>query len=329
MEQIEIHFNESRNEMEIICCENCRWNGQQGEYHRTRCESCKQGNGLLYFQSIPTAAELFVEFFQAGHYPQMKSLEHQMKGNKKKNQLGIVDVLREKLEARENKRHEFKDFNVVAKFVAKSVYDVNQRGINEYLHEYYGLFLPIAKIDYTKAKKEGKLDIIKPFIQYTPYSVVPYFNKHGKLEMPNNDFSCKSVNDLVKTWRKLKMEHQQLEQSYETLKKQMEKCPVLQKARKLEHKFGSLSLKAKNPIYSMTRMIEELGEEFVLEYGQPDPFKLEQLALQGIFNMRELDQFKTLIDVRLDFVVMPLDSERKAMEFHTSKQMLAAQNRRK
>jgi len=257
----------------------------------------------------------------------MKLLEHQMKGDHKNHQFGVVDVLREKLESHENKRHEFEDLNVVAKFVPKSEYDVDQRGINEYLNDYYGLFLPIATIDYMKAKKEGKLDVLKPFIKVVPRSVVPYFNKSGKIEKPDLDYTGAKVKDLVKRWCALHREYQHLEEAYESLKKRMEKCPVLAKAGKVEHEFGSLSLKAKNPIYDMTKIIEELGEDFLLEYGKPDSYKLDQLMLQGVFNEKELEPFKTLKNIRLDFVVMPLDSERKAMEFFTSKQRQAAQNR--
>lgn len=123
-------------------------------------------------QEPSLAAELMERFMEEGKYP----LLNQQKGKIDK----LTTSVRKKLEESEVKRHEFSEFNMVGKFIAKKVYETDYIALNEYLYD-IGLLLQVAEIDNNAI--DGNVlyfDMIQDFKLSDSFYIKPNFNKAGK-----------------------------------------------------------------------------------------------------------------------------------------------------
>ncbi|MGN7300423.1 hypothetical protein [Ferdinandcohnia sp. SAFN-114] len=107
----------------------------------------------------------------------------------------------------------------------------------------------------------------------------------------------------------------------------MLQCKELHQEKKISHEYGSVSLVANDPLYDINAIYEDFGEEMLIQYGKPDSEKLQQFIQKGIITKKEIDQFKTVVDIRLDFIMMNLDTEKQMMSMLQNRTIQASQNR--
>ncbi len=300
-------------------CQSCKFNNQLPEFELKRCKKCSRTDRTL-FEPIPGAADIMESIIDNGMYPSYSRA--------KKEDEGIKKAMENRLKHSEVRRHELKNTNLVAKFVPKKISKVDHQGLNEFLDD-MGLLQFIATFDSAKIKKDTLLQQQLIAYQLEPtYFVKPNFNKAGN---EKNAFSyveddSMSLEDLAQTLVQIKSRLDSYKSNYEKAKKQMILCPELLKKKKVSHKYGSVSLLENNPVYDIQAIYEELGSEFLIQYGKADSSLLAKYIEKGYFPKSAIEKFKTVIDIRLDFVVMDLDTERKNFEILHSKTMKAARN---
>lgn len=282
-------------------------------------------------QKPSLAAELMEKFMEDGKYP----LLNQQKGKIDK----LTSSVRKRLEESEVKRHEFNEFNMVGKFIAKKVYHTDYIALNEYLYD-IGLLLQVAEIDNNAI--DGNVlyfDMIQDFKLSDSFYIKPNFNKAGKvLNKGNSPFEVPEewpIEDMVKQISILKPQVKGLKGEYEHLKRKLMRLPEIQKIQSfpkdmrvpIPHKYGSLSLVANSAKYDIPAIYDYIGEWLLIEYGKPNSELLERFILNGTISKRDIDQFKTLKDIRLDFTVMTLEDEKKMIDMLDDKNKRAAANR--
>jgi hypothetical protein len=141
---------------------------------------------------------------------------------------------------------------------------------------------------------------------------------------------------MARTLSILKPQVKALSNQYEHLKKKISKLPEVQsmmflpkeKRKPIPHKYGSLSVLANDAKYDISAIYDYIGEWLLIEYGVPNSKLLEDFILNGTIKKSDIDQFKTINDIRLEFSVMALEDERKLLEMLDQKNMIAAANRR-
>ncbi|WP_209124508.1 hypothetical protein [Alkalihalobacillus sp. BA299] len=301
-------------------CE-CKFDG----FELVRCETCleyekfKEG---LETEPTEVAGSIMEDLLENRFYQRMKMAEDNTKAIKK--------TLREQLESHESKRHEFKNHNLVAKFVAKKVANTDYEGLNEFLND-IGLLVPTVKLNHKDIKKDALLlDAFSPYQLEQKYKLHIAFNKEGKLikQYPTQSFEEQCINELIDSYSNWNSEHKRLVTQYEETKIELLACPILKKEKKVSHKYGSVSRVALDPEYNISQIYDELGADFLIRYGKPDSEKLQEFVYKGLLSQKDIDQFKQVIDIRLDFIVLTLDAEERMLSMLHNKKMIAAQNRR-
>jgi len=301
-------------------CENCRFNAERPEFNLKRCKACSRTDRAS-FEKIPNAAEIMQELMVKGTYPSLKNVESRIKTIKKTIQYQLKDS--------EVKRHEYSSYNVVAKFVPKKISEIDYVGLNEYLHD-IGLLIPVIKIDHKEIKNdELLLETLKAYQLEPTYYVKPSFNKLGRELNAPSPFKTEewSINHLLGTYVNLVPQLDNYQYEYEKAKKIMLACKELRQEKKLSHEYGSVSLVANEPKYDIQSIYDDFGEDTLIQYGRPDNEKLQQFIQKGSITTKEIDQFKTIVDVRLDFVVMNLDTEQQMLSMLQNRTIQASQNR--
>lgn len=275
------------------------------------------------------AGKILETFIEEGFYPDLKQTEGKIKI--------LTSTMKERLKQSESKRHEFTKYNLVGRFVAKKIYDVDVISLNEYLYD-IGLLIQVSEIDNKKIKtNELYLDIIEPFKLKDTFYIKPNFNKAGKelIHVPENFVvnDTWSLDDMASSLAVLKPQLKDLKYKYEKLKRailktdEMQKLMEKPKRESIPHKYGSLSLLTNQPLYDIPAVYDYIGEWMLIEYGTPNAERLEQFILNGTITKKEIEQFKTIKDIQLDFSVMTLEDERKILEMLDNKNMIAASNR--
>lgn len=277
------------------------------------------------------AAQMFENFIEEGNYPQLKQTE-------KKVQL-LTSSMKKRLEYSESKRHEFERYQLVGRFVAKKIYETDTVSLNEYLND-LGLLLHVVEIDNKKIQENMLyMDMIQDFKKQDTFSIKPSFNKIGKtLGTLPKTFEVTdqwSLTDMARTLSILKPQVKALTNRYEKLKRELSKLQEIQKMMFLPkekrttiaHKYGSLSVVANAARYDISAIYDYIGEWLLIEYGTPNSKLLEQFILNGTIAKRDIDQFKSVKDLRLDFSVMTMEDERRLLEMLDHKHMTAAANR--
>lgn len=135
----------------------------------------------------------------------------------------------------------------------------------------------------------------------------------------------------------LKPKMKALNKEYEKLKWNLMQLEEFQKLKQIpkeqrepiKHKYGSLSLVANPAKYDISAIYDYLGEGILIEYGVPNSKLLEPFILNGMISKKDLKQFRTFKDIRLDFSVMTLEDEQKILEMLDQKNIMAAWNRKR
>ncbi|MCM3443555.1 MULTISPECIES: hypothetical protein [Metabacillus] len=293
-------------------CGNCRLNNESIHFDIKVCKKCSRTN-RAFFEPKPNAAEIMENLIQEGTYGLLKETESKLKA--------IKNSMYMHLRESEAKRHEFEKFNVVAKFVPKKIFDVDYKGIVQYLFYYLTpeLVCKAIKIDVKSLKENQELrEELENYKRNPSYYVKPSFNKVGKELVRSSDFDYEGykLNYLAETFKNLNPSLKQYEELYDRAKIEMLECSELQERKKLSHSYGSVSLIANQPEYKIFKLFEDYGEDFLIKNCLPDSSKVQWYIDSGLLAKSDIDAFKTINDIRLDFIVMPLDVEREIMSMN-------------
>lgn len=278
-----------------------------------------------------SAAKLMESFIENGQYQMLKKTEKDIKS--------LTAKVREQLEKSESKRHEFTNYNLVGRFTAKKIYEVDLLGLNEYLYN-LGLLTQVVDID-AKRIKENVLyhDLIQEFKLPDTYYVKPSFNKLGKEAIKGNDHLnneiVEDLNDIMSKLKDLKPQLNSLNYQYDGLKKELldsneikELMSISKEKRKsIAYKFGSISLVSNTPKYDIPYIYDCLGEGLLIDYGKPNSALLDTFITNGTITQKEIDQFRVVKDIRLDFSIMTLEDESKMLGMLDRKQKATIANR--
>lgn len=276
------------------------------------------------------AVSLFESFMDK--YAHLKQTEKKVKV--------LTNTLKARLEKSEQKRHEFPKYGMVGRFIAKNIYETDFRGLNEYLYD-VGLLFHVVEMDNRILSQPENIiykELLQEFRLEDTFFVKPSFNKLGKAL---NDIPSFAVDDswnnedIVRSIAIMKPQIKNLNREYEALKRRIARLPEIQELGKLpkeerpplKHQFGSLSVINHQPKYDIPRIYECYGERFLIEFGVPNGKVLEDFILNGTISKKEIDQFKTIKDIRLEFTVMSLEDEEKLLSMLDEKQRIAAANR--
>lgn len=277
------------------------------------------------------AASLMETFIEEGYYPELKQSKDKLKK--------LTSSIQEQLKSSEVKRHEFTKHGLVGRFIAKKVYETDYLALNEYLYD-VGLLLQVAEID-NKAIKSNFLyhDMIQEFKLEDTFYVKPNFNKVGKeLNKLPDSFVISDdcvIDDLASQIALLKPRVKELKNEFDRLKWKLINLPEFalmmdlpkEKREPIPHKYGSISLVANQPRYNIPVIYDYIGEWLLIEYGKPNSELLERFILNGTISKKEIDQFKTVKNIDLEFSVMTLEDEEKFLNMLDNKNRTAAANR--
>lgn len=257
----------------------------------------------------------FELYVQEGKYQEMKKLESFLKQAK--------DYLRGALHSLPGKRHEFKSINMVAKFVTEEVKETNHSGFITDALDYVRLeaLLPLLSLNHDAIKRDELEKEIAPYLLPTTYYVRPTLNKAGKTYVQPTDylFGGQSHLELLAEIKAVTEELDVVTKEYETLKESLHSLPQLKKKKKLSTSVGSISYLANKPSWDMEQIAEKFGEEFVIRYGKVNVGLLDEWVVSGRIPKSIVTNNRTVIDLRLKFVVIRIDTESKIIRIHNSK----------
>ena len=273
-------------------------------------------------QAALSASE-FISFIESGDYKKMKQTEVFLKQAK--------GCLREMLTEWEGKRHEFKDLNMVAKFVPKKVFETDHSGLIEELLCYvqHDFISPLIRLE-PKAIKENEIyETLREYLLPKTFYVRPTLNKVGKMEVSLHDyiFGGQTEKELIAEIKETSLQYKQHETHYEHFKTLVQNCPVLQAKKKVATPYGSVSLIPHKEKWDLPKIYKDYGEEYLIQYGNVDTAKLDELILQGAIPKSIVSNHRKVTDIRLDFMVMELDTEERILSFQRNKKVQASLRR--
>lgn len=257
----------------------------------------------------------FESFVTEGDYKLMKQHEAFLKQSKA--------YLEEELKTSNNKRHEFPNVNMVAKFVAKEIRNTNEEGLIEDIFDYVKpeLALPLFTLDSKKMKDESVDIVAKPYLLPATYYVRPYLNKIGKQHVNLKDylFGGQTLEQLVTEIYTVTKSYKKTVSEYEKVKDSLFDYLDQVEMKKVTTKVGSVSRIAHRPSWDMNGVLENLGEEFVQIFGKVNLSLLDEWIISGKIPRKILTDNRTVVDIRLDFIVIPLDVEARILNFSKRK----------
>ncbi|WP_084786703.1 hypothetical protein [Bacillus tuaregi] len=257
--------------------------------------------------------KLMESFIENGSYKLMKELTFE----KEIIQKNIHDLLRH----HEAKRHEI-GYNLVAKFTTRKVYQYDYTGLNEFLYD-RGLLQEITRLTSRNLKKDqGLLKVFAPYRLQPEFYIKPSFNKAGR-ELLKVE-KCSELDVSLEEAAKLKREnHESLRKvrlEYKRVITQIESYNKLLPEQKVKHKYGSLSRLQKPFTYDVKRITEPHAIQLLMEFGKPNMEKLELYIAKGFISNSEIESFRALKDIKLEFVILDIDEERAILSsFHQRK----------
>lgn len=257
----------------------------------------------------------FEVYVKEGHYREMKQREHFLKQAKQ--------FLRTEFDQLPGKRFVFNEINMVVKYVTKEKRKTNHMGLITDLFDYVKpeMALPLISLDSKKMANENKTELAASFLLPQTYYVRPTLNKMGKSYTQKVDtlFGGQSIEELLK---EIQLESKKLEANqveYERLKEQLEQMPNLIKDKKVKTSIGSISYLPHDSKWEMETLLDVLGENFVCTYGKVNIALLDEWILTGAVPKSIFTKNRTVIDLQTDFIVMPIDTESRVLNFQSNK----------
>jgi len=236
----------------------------------------------------------------------------------------IKEFWKEKLVKEEEKRHEFKEHGLVMKWVVKPTYMTDTTGLNDYLND-LGLLPLVANI---KPEDEDIEEEIKDMLLPETYYIRPTLNKNGKEYITSEGIllGSQSVEELIPFYLKTKSELDKLNEDYSNMVSKMGSCKVLNSKKKVQTTYGSIAKVANKRTYDVAKIYNEFGDHWMIENSKPNSVKLQELIENGQLSQKDINQFRQVIDKRLEFHVLTLESEQKIFDMLNWKRSKAINN---
>ncbi|PGS49893.1 hypothetical protein [Bacillus sp. AFS041924] len=271
---------------------------------------------------IINAEHIAIQLLEQGIYQEYKKAEKNLKL--------IKEEFRNRLHSYEGNRIEFLKHNLVAKFTRRKKYHyTDQFALNDYLHN-IGILPAVVKISHKCIKDNPDLvKRLEPFQQQDKFYVRPTLKPEGRIDIiapsvtPLENLDIDSLAVLFNRFYEI---HKKMQYLYDMAKQRMLNCPILQKEKKINFKYGSLSLIKCQPEYDSYKIFNDFGAEFLINYGQVSLEKLQEYMLKGILSQRVIDRYRVVIDILLSFHLLPLDVEQQMLERFHNKRIIVSLN---
>ncbi|EFV75001.1 MULTISPECIES: hypothetical protein [Cytobacillus] len=253
------------------------------------------------------AARLMEDIFESGLYRGMKTVEKKLDCIKK--------TIRKQFENGESKRYEL-PHDVIVKFVPSPVYETDELGLKEFLND-YGLLPQLITLKAKTFKDEPDILVeLTPFQEPMKFFAQFYLNSKGKLHLDNEEYFYEdSIELLAINFLKEKSSFENDQKKYKKIMGEISACPFLRQSRTLKSTYGTCRLRSKDVEFNTQSVYNELGSEFLINYGQVSLKSLEDFIAKGYFSSRDIMKFRKVIDIKLRCVVMEKDKEIKQSEF--------------
>jgi hypothetical protein len=255
-------------------------------------------------ENKPHAGKRMEEFIESGSYKQLKELVNKNDALNKTIYHHLID--------QEAKRHEI-GYHLVAKFIPKKTFKYDYPALNDYLHD-RGLLQNLTKLSSKDLNKNANLlDLFEPYRLSSEFYIKPSFNNLGKefVKIAKSEDLSFSLEEAAMQKRGYMDRLKAAKLEYHSLKKQMENCEYLNMVKKIPHKYGSVSLIQKPLKYDTRKIKDNLLINTLIELGKPDLDGLWSYVTKGFVSMSEIESFRTLVDIQLDFAIFDINDDAK------------------
>jgi hypothetical protein len=245
-------------------------------------------------------------FIKDGRYNTLKRTEQDIKKMKEN-----IREYQEKLNIR---RIEWFHAGVVGKFISVNKYSYDRVGLNEFLYD-IGILPLIVSFD-ERQLPDNILEAIK-VVQVPERNTIRYLpNNLAKSKMDiqiNVENYC--ITDLVTLWKKSRNVSEVLSCEWERLKNKVLSTLNNDNLVKIEDEFGNFYIDKAKKEYEPNGLLQMLGAKGLIEFGKPDMSKLGRYTSCGIPCIKDINQFRTIIDVSLKYMLIESEKEEKMREY--------------
>lgn len=272
-------------------------------------------------QVLIGAAKLMEDVFNSGLYRELKTTENKL--------AQIKARFKGMFEHSEQKRH-YLPYGLVAKFVPTPVYSTDEESLKDFLND-FGLITKTVVLKERFFKDDPEiLKMLKPFQKPFEYFSQFYLNSEGNKHIDHQDYYFEELElePLSLLFLKQKQEFEVAQFKYKDIMKEINVCPILRQSQVVKTTYGSCKLRKKEVEYYSDSINLEYGSEILLKYGKISMASLDTFISKGYFSTTEIQQFRKIDDIKLRFVVMDIETERKQAEALQKQIMWKAQNRR-
>lgn len=170
----------------------------------------------------------------------------------------------------------------------------------------------VITLNTAKMEEKGINSLIEEYLYKPTYYARPTLNMFGKsfnLSL-EEDFTDKDMCDLVRFLKFNSERKNRLEDDYKWIMKQF----IGMKESIVKTEVGSISKIQNKLIWEIYSLEKYFGSEFLLEFGEVNVTKLQEWIQIGALPKEVLAAHQVVYNVRLDFVVMSLESEKRMLD---------------
>ncbi|WP_144028692.1 hypothetical protein [Paenibacillus ferrarius] len=200
-------------------------------------------------------------------------------------------------------------------------YDYNYTALNEYLFN-LGILPVLSTVKeacLTEQEKQTLLKVNKVDREDTVYFFPTKFNLGLKVA---RDFVLRinqlSTVEKVILWKEKMGFKEKLEKEWKALRNSLNGLLKQGENSKLESVFGTLILKSKN-VYNPVDVFELFGADVLIQSTRARLEVLEEYAAKGFLNMSEINNYRRVVNVEQQFVLMELDKEERCKDWFSKR----------
>ncbi|OCT11424.1 hypothetical protein A8709_07070 [Paenibacillus pectinilyticus] len=227
----------------------------------------------------------------------------------------IKDLIRHDLNSRGIRHETWDEFGVVGKFKMVNRYKYDYQSLNEYLFD-LGILPLVASIKQAilteteiktlKDSNSNKQDFSLQF--FTKNIGNPIIIKGNAL---NNEMT---LSEQVYLWKENSQLKNVLNKRWDKILDELTDWLKKQGVKDIKFKYGSLALKEK--VYSSPlEVFNLLGKEVIIRSSIPELDRVEEFAARGFLNISELKEYRQIIGVKEQFILMEVDKEEKCRKW--------------
>lgn len=256
----------------------------------------------------------FEKFLENGDYSRLKRISEETKL--------IKDCLRDELIKEETKRIEWRECGVVGKFRSVNRYDYNHIALNEYLFN-LGILPVLSTVKetcLTEQEKQSILEANKVDQEDRVYFIPTKLTNLGIKEAQDFDLKINQLSTIEKVflWKEKMVFKEKLEREWKAHLNSINGLLKKKGNSKIEPRFGTVTLKSKNRYYPFD-VLELFGEDVLIRSTRVRLEILEEYAAKGFLNMSEINNYRTVVNVEQQFVLMELEKEERCKDWFSKR----------